>query len=50
MNTKNKQGQKNQREKTRQKHEPKKRRQNSSMLHDDRKHQDHEYPEMRLTR
>jgi hypothetical protein len=49
MNTKDKQDQKNQRQKTRQKQGPKKRGQ-TSMLPDDRKHQDHEYPETRLTR
>jgi hypothetical protein len=50
MNTTTKQDQKNQRQKTRQKERPKKPGQNSNMLHEDRKHQDHEYPETRLTR
>jgi hypothetical protein len=50
MNTKNKQDQKNQRQTTRQKDGPKKRGQNSAMLHEGRKHHDHEYPEMRMTR
>jgi hypothetical protein len=50
MNTTNKQDQKKQRKKTRQKQGPKKRGQNSNMLPDDRKHEDHEYPETRLTR
>lgn len=49
MNTK-KQNQKSQEQKTRQKQEPKKQGQNPNMLQDDRKHQDHEYPETRMTR
>jgi hypothetical protein len=49
MNTTNKQDQTNQRQKTRQK-QPKKQGQNSSLLHDDRKHHDHEHPETRMTR
>ena len=48
MNTKNKQTQNNQRQKTRQKQRPKERGQN--MLQHDRSHQEHELPEMRLTR
>jgi hypothetical protein len=50
MNTKNKQTQKTQRQKARQKQGPKKQGQNPSMLQDDRKHHEHEFPEMRLTR
>jgi hypothetical protein len=57
MNTKNKQDQKKtQPQRTRQAQRPKKQSQhdqqgqNSNMLHGDLKHQDHEYPEMRLTR
>ncbi len=51
MNTKTKQDQKtNQRRKTRQEQGPRKRGENSHMLSDYRKHQDHEYPEMRLYR
>ncbi len=50
MNTKNKQDQKNQRQKTRQKQGPMKPGQNSNMLHDERKHHDQEQPETRLTR
>jgi hypothetical protein len=50
MNTKNKQDQKSQRQKTRQGQGPKKRGQNSNMLRAERKHEDHEYPETRLTR
>jgi hypothetical protein len=50
MNTKTKQDQKNQRPGTRQKQGPKKQGQNANMLHEDRKHQDHEHPETRLTR
>jgi hypothetical protein len=50
MNTATKQDQKNQRQKTRQKQRPKKQGRNASLLHDDRKHQEHEHPEMRLTR
>jgi hypothetical protein len=46
MNTKNKQGQKNQRQKTRQEQGSKKRGQTSHML----QHQDHEHPETRMTR
>ncbi len=44
MNTKNRQGQKNQRQKTRQKPGAKKEVQNPTM------HHEHEVPEMRLTR
>jgi hypothetical protein len=44
MNTKNKQDQKKQRQRTRQAHGLKKRGQNPSV------HQEHEHPEMRLTR
>ncbi len=47
MNTKTKQNQKNQ---NRQKQGPKKQGQNPSMLQNDRKHQDQEYPETRMTR
>ena len=47
MNTKTKQNQKNQ---NRQKHGPKKQGHNANMLQYDRKHQDHEYPETRMTR
>ena len=47
MNTKTKQNQKNQ---NRQKQGPKKQGQNPSMLQYDRKHQDHENPETRMTR
>ncbi len=50
MNTKNKQDQKNQRHKTRQEQVPKKQGQSPKMLQEDRKPQDHEHPEMRLTR
>jgi hypothetical protein len=50
MNTKNKQDQKNQLQKTRQKQEPKKQGQNANILRDDRKYQEHEHPESRLTR
>jgi hypothetical protein len=50
MNTKNKQDQKNQRQKSRQEQGPKKQGQNPNMLQDDGKHQDHEHPETRLTR
>jgi hypothetical protein len=50
MNTKNKQDQKNQRRKTRQKQEPKKQGQKSNMLHEDLRNQEHEHPELRLTR
>jgi hypothetical protein len=50
MNTKTKQNQKSQQQKTRQKQEPKKQGQNTNMLHEDRKYQEHEHPEMRLTR
>ncbi len=50
MNTTIRQDQKNQRQKTRQKQGPKKRGQTSSMLRDERKHQDHEHPETRMTR
>jgi hypothetical protein len=50
MNTANKQDQKNQRQKTRQKQRPKKQGRSPNMLLNDRKHQDHEYPETRLTR
>jgi hypothetical protein len=51
MNTKNKQDQKkNQRQKTRNGQGSKKQGQNPNMLHGDLKHQDHEYPEMRMTR
>jgi hypothetical protein len=50
MNTKNKQDQKNQRQKTRQKQRPKKQGQNLIMLHDDRKYHEQELPETRLTR
>ena len=46
MNTTNKQDQKNQRQKIRQKHRPKK----PNMLQDDRRHQEHEHPETRMTR
>ena len=50
MNTKIKQGQKNQRQKTRQVQERKKQGQNPNMLQDGRKHQEQEYPETRMTR
>jgi hypothetical protein len=50
MNTKNKQDQKNQRQKTQQKAEPKKQGQNRNMLHEDLRNQEHEHPETRLTR
>jgi hypothetical protein len=50
MNTANKKDQKNQRQKTRQKHGPKKEGRNPNLLHDDRKFQEHEHPETRLTR
>ncbi len=49
MNTKNKQGQKNQRQKTRQKQGTKKQLRNPNMLQDDRKYQEHEHPETRMT-
>jgi hypothetical protein len=49
MNTTNKQDQKNQRQKTRQKR-PKKQGSNTSLLNDNRRHQDHEHPETRMTR
>jgi hypothetical protein len=42
--------QKNQRQKTRQGEGSKKQTQNLKMLHGDRKHQDHEHPETRMTR
>ena len=48
MNTKNKQTQNNRRQKTRRKQRPKGQGQN--MLHTDRNYQEHELPEMRLTR
>jgi hypothetical protein len=44
MNTKNKQGNKNRRQRTRQEHRPKKQGQNPSV------YQEHELPEARLTR
>jgi hypothetical protein len=44
MNTKNKENQKNQTQRTRQEHGPKKQSQNLNV------HQDHEHPETRLTR
>jgi hypothetical protein len=47
MNTKTKQDQK---KSQRPEQGRKKRGQNSSMLHDDRKQQDHEYPERRMFR
>jgi hypothetical protein len=47
MNTINKQDQKNQRQKTRQKRGPKK---PGQVLREDRKYQEHEHPETRLTR
>jgi hypothetical protein len=47
MNTMNKRDQKNQRQKTRQKRGPKK---PGQVLHDERKYQEHEHPETRLTR
>jgi hypothetical protein len=50
MNTKNKQDQNSQRQRAGEKPGPKKRGQNSNALHDYLKRQDHEYPEMRLTR
>ena len=51
MNTKTKQDQKkNQRRQTRQEQGPKKRGENSNMLSDHRRHQDHEFPETRMTR
>ncbi len=53
MNTKNQQDQKkNQGQKTQQEQAPKKWGQSPNVLHDDRKHQDHdqEHPETRLTR
>jgi hypothetical protein len=49
MNTTTKQDQKNQRRKTRQKQGPKKQGR-SPNLHDDRRFQEHEHPETRLTR
>jgi hypothetical protein len=51
MNTKSKQDQKNQRQKTRQAQRPEKRGQNSNML-PGRRHLDHEqeHPETRMTR
>jgi hypothetical protein len=49
MNTKTKQDQKNQRQKTRQVQRPAKQGQNPAML-PDRKHHDQEHPETRLTR
>ena len=48
MNTKIKQGQKNQRQKTRPVQERKKQGQNPNMLQG-RKHQEQEYPETRMT-
>jgi hypothetical protein len=50
MNTKNKQNQKNEQRTTRQKQGPKKQGQNPNTLQDDRKHEEHEHPETRLTR
>jgi hypothetical protein len=50
MNTKNKQDQKNQRQKTRQVQGREKRGQNPNMLHDGRKHHEQENPETRMTR
>jgi hypothetical protein len=52
MNTKNKQNQTNQRQKTRQEQGSKKQGQNHKILHDDLKLQnhEHEHPETRLTR
>ncbi len=52
MNTKNKQDQKNQRQKTRQKQRPKKQGQNLIMLHDDRKYhgESRSYPRRGWTR
>lgn len=50
MNTKMKQGSKNQRQKTQQKQQPKKEGRNPNMLHEDLRNQEHEHPEMRLTR
>jgi hypothetical protein len=49
MNTKNKQDQKNQRQNIRHEPGPKKRGQNTNLLHD-RKHEDQEQPETRMTR
>ncbi|MGD1093874.1 MAG: hypothetical protein ABSB35_18040 [Bryobacteraceae bacterium] len=50
MNTKNKQDQKRKGQQTRQKQGPKKQGQSPNNALDDRKYQDHELPEMRLTR
>lgn len=51
MNTKNKQDQKtNQRQKTRQQQGRKKQDQDPNMLHEGKQYQEHEHPEMRLTR
>ena len=50
MNTKNKQDRKNQRQKTQQKLQPKKQGRNAKMLHEDMGSQEHEHPELRLTR
>jgi hypothetical protein len=50
MNTKNKHDQKKERQTSRQKQGPKKQSQTPNMLQDDRKHEDHEHPETRLTR
>jgi len=47
MNTMNKKDQKNQRQKTRQKQGQKK---SGQALHEERKFQEHEHPETRLTR
>jgi hypothetical protein len=49
MNTKSKQNQKNDQQKT-QRQGPKKQGQNPNMLQGDRKHHDHEHPETRMTR
>jgi hypothetical protein len=50
MNTKNKQDQKKKAQQTRQKQGLKRQGRSPSMALDDRKYQDHELPEMRLTR
>jgi len=50
MNTNKKSDEKIQRQQSRQTQAPKKQGQNPHMLQGDRKHQDHELPETRLTR
>jgi len=50
MNTKNRQDQKNQGQKTRQKQRPKPQGRNHNMLHDDRKYHEQERPETRMFR